>query len=207
MDNHIQYFVKSAQDRKPPEIHRGYYIRHKCIRQLINNFIKQTKRKCQIVSIGAGFDTLYWNLYEEGNLPLHGIYEIDLPLVVERKCFFVSTRSPLCGCLTGDNTQIKKNRIDSDFYHLLSCDMTDTATLDGELIGAGIQKDIPTLFVAECVLVYIPLESTRKILEYITKEFGTVMLVDYDPINLNDKFGQVMKDHLRGNCLCLFLLF
>jgi len=202
-DNHIQYFVKSSQERKPPEINRGYYIRYKCIRELITKFILKTNRKCQIVSIGAGFDTLYWNLHEDNNLPLHGLYEVDLPTVVEKKAFFVSTRPPLCNCLTG-KVEISKNNIDSEFYHLISCDISDVEMLDSKLCSAGIKKSIPTLFIAECVFVYIPLENVQRFLEYITNEFGTVMLADYDPINLNDKFGEVMKEHLRGRQCSLY---
>jgi len=202
-DNHIQYFVKSSQERKPPEINRGYYIRYKCVRELIEKFIAKTNQNCQIVSIGAGFDTLYWNLNEKDNLPKHGLYEIDLQSVVEKKCFFVSTRPPLCTCLKG-NVKINKNEIDSELYHLISCDITDVKTLDEKLCSAGIKKDIPTLFIAECVFVYIPFENVRKVLEYMAKEFRTVMLVDYDPINLNDKFGEVMKEHLRGRQCSLY---
>jgi len=202
-DNFIQYFVKSIPMRKPPEINRGYYIRYKSIRSLIDKFIAKTKRNCQIVSIGAGFDTLYWNLHETNNLPIYGVYEVDLPAVIEKKCFFVSTRPPLCNCLTGTVT-ITKNKIDSELYHLMSCDITNTIELNEKLISAGIKKNVPTLFLAECVFVYIPVEDVRNMLKYIANEFSTVMLVDYDPINLNDKFGEVMKEHLRGRQCTLF---
>jgi len=202
-DNFIQYFVKSVPGRKPPEINRGYYIRYKCVRNLIDNFITKTKRNCQIVSIGAGFDTLYWNLQENNNMPAFGVYEIDLQSVVEKKCFFVSTRPPLCNCLTG-NVQITKNNIDSELYHLISCNISDISELDSKLTAAGIQKNVPTLFVAECVFVYIPYEDVSNVLKYIANEFRTVMLIDYDPINLNDKFGEVMKEHLRGRQCTLF---
>jgi len=197
VDNYIQYFVRSSLERKPPEINRGYFIRYKCMRELICKFVSKTERKCQIVSIGAGFDTLYWNLCEESNLPLHGLYEIDLPTVVEKKSFFVSNKIPLKSSLTG-KVEISKDAIDAEFYHLISCDISNVTELDSKLSAAGIKKNIPTLFIAECVFVYIPLENIQEIVRYIAEEFVTVMLVDYDPINLNDKFGEVMKEHLRG---------
>jgi len=202
-DNYIQYFVKSLPERKTPEIHRGYYIRYKCIRTLVDKFIAKCDRKCQIVSIGAGFDTLYWNLHETDNLPKYGIYEFDLKEVVEKKSFFVSTRHPLQKCLRG-NVEITKERIESESYHLFTGDICCISDIDKRLVSAGIKKDIPTLFLAECVLVYIPLDVTNTLLQYISDEYRTVMLVDYDPISLNDRFGDVMKNHLRGrNCSLL----
>lgn len=202
-DNYIQYFVKNLNERKTPEINRGYYIRYKCIRGLVDKFITKCQQNCQIVSIGAGFDTLYWNLYESNNLPKHGIYEFDLKEVVEKKCFFVCTRPPLKKCLLG-NVEITKEKIDSDLYHLFTADLSNTSDIDEKLKTARLKKDIPTLFLAECVLVYIPLDMTSNLLKYISEEFRTVMLVDYDPISLNDRFGDVMKQHLRGrNCSLL----
>ena len=196
-DNFIQYFVKNLAQRKAPEINRGYYLRYKCVRNLIDKFLVKTGGKCQIVSVGAGFDTLYWNLQEKSNLPKFGIYEIDLKEVVEKKCFFISTRPPLRKCLLG-NIEINKSKLDSEFYHLISGDLCDVSDLNEQLMLAGIQKNIPTLFLAECVLVYLPFKVVHNLLEYIATEFRTVMLVDYDPINLNDTFGEVMKQHLRG---------
>lgn len=38
-DSFVKYFIKKS-DRKAPEIHRGYYARVKCIRMLIDNFLR-----------------------------------------------------------------------------------------------------------------------------------------------------------------------
>lgn len=54
--------------RKPPLINRGYYTRHQCIASLIAQFrdlCQQGKSGCQLLNLGAGFDTTYWHLKEQ----------------------------------------------------------------------------------------------------------------------------------------------
>ncbi len=53
-----------------------------------------TKCKCQVVSLGAGFDTLYWNLKDEGLAPQSYI-EIDFPDVTMKKCHNIKSKKPL----------------------------------------------------------------------------------------------------------------
>ncbi len=53
-----------------------------------------TKCKCQVVSLGAGFDTLYWNLKDEGLSP-HSYIEIDFPDVTMKKCHNIKSKKPL----------------------------------------------------------------------------------------------------------------
>jgi len=45
---------------------RGYYIRCKAVQQSLVTFIKECGGGCQILSLGAGFDTSYFRLAAEG---------------------------------------------------------------------------------------------------------------------------------------------
>ena len=47
-----------------------------------------------MINIGAGFDTLYWNLKNEGLAPSSFI-ELDFPDVTMQKCHNIKTRPPL----------------------------------------------------------------------------------------------------------------
>lgn len=40
----------------------GYYARVKGMRILLDQFLSQTECSCQIINLGAGFDTLFWLL-------------------------------------------------------------------------------------------------------------------------------------------------
>lgn len=202
-DDYIQYFVRKIPDRKAPEINRGYYIRNRAIRSVIDQFLSMTKCECQIVNIGAGFDTLYWNLLNKNQLPKHGLYELDLKPVVEKKLMHIKTKQPLNNGLSGKVT-IENSRLSSSFYHLCACDITNVPAVDKALTECGIDKQLPTLFLAECVFVYISHDLVGKLLNYVGDLFPTSIFVDYDPVNLSDRFGEVMKQNLRGR-LCNLL--
>ena len=63
---------------------KGYYARVMAYRILVEKFIQKTNRKCQVINLGAGFDTLYWHLHSKAMLPK--VYlEIDFGSVVARK--------------------------------------------------------------------------------------------------------------------------
>ena len=101
-DNYVTYFSKSAE-RKSPEISRGkphherikhfpreliaflgYYARVTAYRMMVEKFIKRTSRACQVISLGAGFDTLFWHLHSKSLCPT--LYmEVDFNSVVARK--------------------------------------------------------------------------------------------------------------------------
>ncbi len=53
-----------------------------------------TRCKCQVVNVGAGFDTLYWNLKNEGLAPASFI-EVDFPDVTMKKCHVIKSKQPL----------------------------------------------------------------------------------------------------------------
>ena len=58
-----------------------------CYRQL-------TKQNCQVVNLGAGSDTHFWNLADEGLLPKKWI-EVDFDGIVNRKIYTIRSRKPL----------------------------------------------------------------------------------------------------------------
>lgn len=113
-DDFIHFFSPSV-DRKAPEISRGtlvdasvecgglcvtvrvlcdragYYARVTAIYNLVREFIKfgrECGREVQVISLGAGSDTTFWRLEEEGLLPTQYV-EVDLDDVVRRKCHII----------------------------------------------------------------------------------------------------------------------
>ena len=57
-------------------------------------FSQLTDQRCQVIDLGAGFDTTYWNL-KDASLSPQNFVEIDFPAVTARKCFYISQRKPL----------------------------------------------------------------------------------------------------------------
>lgn len=50
--------------------------------------LQATKGEGQIINLGAGFDTTYWNIADEG-LPIKNFVEMDFPGVTTKKCVFI----------------------------------------------------------------------------------------------------------------------
>ncbi|KAF1741882.1 hypothetical protein MXB_5333 [Myxobolus squamalis] len=61
-DPYIKFMISKPIDRSSPEVNRGYALRVIFLRNFIDNFIKFHDKECQIISLGCGFDTLYWHL-------------------------------------------------------------------------------------------------------------------------------------------------
>ena len=69
----------------------GYYARVMSVHSLLKQFISLTKTaglKSQVISLGAGYDTTYWQLHSAGLQPMC-YYEVDLPAVTSRKCHYI----------------------------------------------------------------------------------------------------------------------
>lgn len=61
---------------------------------LVDKFLEIASSQAQIVSLGAGFDTLFWRLQDE-NRPLKAFVEVDFPLVTMRKVHYIRLRRTL----------------------------------------------------------------------------------------------------------------
>lgn len=66
----------------------GFYARVTAFRMLVEKFIRRTNKACQVISLGAGFDTLFWYLQSKSLCPTLYL-EVDFNSVVARKCHIV----------------------------------------------------------------------------------------------------------------------
>lgn len=199
-DGYIQYFSKLGE-RKAPEINRGYYARVKGMRILLDQFLLQTECSCQIINLGAGFDTLFWLLKEEGLTPKLFV-EVDFGVVTSRKSYSIRSRRKLQEAFSQDDgLKIEGNEAHSKHYHLLAADLRDVSELESKLNKVGVDKSLPTVFITECVLVYLEPEQSGAIINWAGTNFKTALFTNYEQVNLQDRFGQVMIHNLRGrNC-------
>ena len=192
-DRFIRFFTK-ASDRKAPEISRGYFARVKGLGVLQEQFLELTSGQCQIVSFGAGSDTLFWRLHEADKRPLR-YFELDFPNVTSRKCLAIKTRKSLLDPLV--SPQVSPDQVLSENYCLLPADLRDTQLVESVLLKAGLDTSLPTLFLAECVLIYMEPERSKALIDWAGRNFATAVFLNYDPFRLGDSFGQVMVDNLK----------
>lgn len=197
-DPYIQYFIR-AGDRKAPEINRGYYARVQGIRVLLKQFLELTKCQCQVINLGAGFDTTYWNLKDEGLAPKSFI-EVDFQGVTTKKSYYIKNRKPLLEKLSSEDEDIQFSLTDlhSAAYHVVAVDLRNLSELEAKLAACNVDKSLPTAFIAECVLVYMPTDKSDRLVKWIAENFSTSFFLNYEQVNMGDRFGQVMVDNLNS---------
>ena len=81
-----KYFLYVKFDDHSRNTNLVLLCRVQSVRQAARSFLKKNECKCQIVNMGAGFDTLFWNLTQEGLQPL-AFVELDFPQVVKSDSF------------------------------------------------------------------------------------------------------------------------
>jgi len=87
-DDYVRFFVRRAT-RRAPIINRGYFARWSVLRKLLNQFLNAGKnsndeKPKQVLSLGAGFDTTFFQLQDEGIAP-HLYVELDFKEVTSKK--------------------------------------------------------------------------------------------------------------------------
>lgn len=201
-DPFINYFVKQT-NKKTPEINRGYYARVKGVEVFIDKFLKLSGGKGQIINLGAGFDTLYWKLKDAGNSPVNFI-ELDFSNITAKKCYHIKKQKQLIDRLNTEDGEIRfsSTELHAANYHLMGVDLRHTSDLANKLSQAEVNFNLPTLFLAECVLVYIETNSASSLLQWFSGKFPNSLFINYEQVNMRDKFGQVMLSNLRSRgCL------
>lgn len=196
-DPFIQYMVKRGE-RRAPEINLGYCARVTGIRFLLDKFFEACDTAVQIVSLGAGFDTLFWCLSEEGR-PIRRFIEIDFPAVCARKCYIIKRHKQLLATVVGgDEGDVRLNKTDlhSQRYHLVAADFTDLVVLEAKLLESEVDFSCPTLFLAECALVYVQPSRSSSLVSWLANKFSSLAFVNYEQLNMEDRFGGVMLDNL-----------
>ncbi|KAH1199971.1 Leucine carboxyl methyltransferase 1 [Glycine max] len=190
-DDYIHLFVRRPV-RRSPIINRGYFARWAAIRKLLYQFLDVEKKsdedppiKKQILSLGAGFDTTYFQLQDEGKAPYLYV-EVDFKEVTSKKAALIETCSPLRNKV--DETAVisrEKGEVFSAHYKLLPADLRDVQQLSAIITHA------------ECVLIYLDPDSTRAIVGWASQTFSTAIFFLYEQIHPDDAFGQQMIRNLE----------
>ncbi|XP_037319745.2 leucine carboxyl methyltransferase 1 [Pungitius pungitius] len=199
-DPYIQYFVRSVGERKAPEINRGYYARVQGVHHLLDAFIRKAECECQVINLGAGLDTTFWRLKDKNLMP-RKFFEVDFPTVVARKIHNIKTKLPLSKPLiethSTDSLLLDAHSLDSDRYCIIGADLRDVSSLDDKLKKFQLNPELPTLLLSECVLVYMTPSQSSNVVRWAAETFHTAMFINYEQVNMGDRFGQVMVENLQ----------
>ncbi|KAE8579069.1 hypothetical protein XENTR_v10023891 [Xenopus tropicalis] len=199
-DPYIQYFVRQAKERKAPEINRGYYARVQGVHLLLKAFLRKTECNCQIINLGAGLDTTFWRLKDENLLPKK-YFEVDFPAIVARKLYNIKSKPPLSKPImethSGESLLLDAHSLDSARYSIIGADLRNPKDMEEKLKKMSLDPQLPTLLVTECVLVYMTPEQSASLLQWATNTFTTAMFINYEQVNMMDRFGQIMVENLQ----------
>eukprot|EP00112_Aurelia_sp_Birch-Aquarium-sp1_P016678 Seg3801.4 transcript_id=Seg3801.4/GoldUCD/mRNA.D3Y31 product="tRNA wybutosine-synthesizing protein 4" protein_id=Seg3801.4/GoldUCD/D3Y31 len=194
-DNFLQHFVKKKA-RRAPLINRGYYVRAAAMDFAVKIFIKNNQHvDKQIISLGAGFDSCYFRLRDQGILCNTRFLEIDFPELVRRKTKLIQANETLSN-LIGDIKHFE-NEISTKNYSLIGCDLTNLKQLEDRIQSLHFSKEIPTLLMSEVVLTYVDKESCSKLIQWTASMFANSVFLLYEQIQPNDAFGLVMQKHFN----------
>lgn len=192
--------MRLCKERKAPEINRGYFARVQGVSQLIKAFLRRTECNSQIINLGAGMDTAFWTLKDEDLLPKK-YFEVDFPMIVSRKLHNIRYKpllsKPIIELHSEDTLQMDGNMLDSKRYAIIGADLRDIPELEEKLKKCNMNTQLPTLLITECVLVYMTPEQSASLIRWAANSFESAMFINYEQVNMNDRFGQIMIENLR----------
>ena len=176
----------------------GYYARHTIIKSQLLNFINMHKVKndnAQVLVLGCGFDTLYFQLRKEKLVDSSVHYvECDFEDVIESKRQILSEK--FSGTLYKDLNSMMDELASSGAYRLVGADLRDIDQLHAGLLQAGMDWEKPTFILAECVLVYMDTEKSSILLKWLSSLFSEASMLIYEQVNPHDPFGRQMMANL-----------
>nr|XP_055071846.1 tRNA wybutosine-synthesizing protein 4 [Misgurnus anguillicaudatus] len=199
-DQFLKHFVCKVS-RRAPLINRGYYVRMKAVDHCVKQFFYATESclRRQILSLGAGFDSLFFRLYVEGALKSVTVFEVDFPEVAQRKAALISSNACLMDALPDwesvSTQQTNGVFIRSGHYNLLGVDVRKEQEVEATLNKAGLQWDVPTLVLSEVVLTYMETQWSDAVIGWAAKLLPQSLFVMYEQIHPDDPFGLVMQNH------------
>ncbi|XP_040491131.1 leucine carboxyl methyltransferase 1 isoform X2 [Ursus maritimus] len=129
------------------------------------------------------------------------IFEVDFAVIVTRKLPSIQVKpflsQPITELHSGDPLQIDGHLLDSKRYAIIGADLRDIPELEEKLKKCNMNPQLPTLLITECVLVYMSPEQSANLLKWAASSFETAMFINYEQVNMDDRFGQIMIENLR----------
>ena len=175
----------------------------------------------QVLSLGAGSDTLYFKLKAAHQAPFRYV-EVDFPVAAQRKAATIRRHPKLMSLVSAKAHQFSEEQhqtllqqaesraqstdsltaslaLPSSDYTLLGADLRDLTAFEQTLREANFDFSLPTLILSECVLIYMPPTDSAHLLHFLTSRLtGGCMIWTYEQIHPFDAFGQTMISNLKN---------
>ncbi|TFF68408.1 class I SAM-dependent methyltransferase, partial [Candidatus Thorarchaeota archaeon] len=139
-DKHHRYTTR----RGDYPVVRSYYVEEKILRKWCNEVYES-----QIVLLGAGLDSRAYR-FKPLEKNRHTIYEVDLPAIIDYKESILGDENPLCDLVR------------------IPADLSDR-NWDSLLLRSGFSARVPTFWILEGFLFYVPEEAVRNLLRKLAE--------------------------------------
>ncbi|PRW45066.1 tRNA wybutosine-synthesizing 4 [Chlorella sorokiniana] len=155
----------------------------------------------QVLVLGAGYDTAYFQLAAAG-IRADKYIEVDFLQVTQKKAAAIQQLPDLLELIGGPDAASsispEEGRIVTDSYCLLPVDLREPGQLAAALEAAGLDPAAPTYVLSECVLVYMRPQHSREVVRWLAEHLHCAAMVVYEQINPHDAFGQQMLLNLES---------
>lgn len=126
--------------------------------------------------------------------------DLDLPETCRTKAMIIRNKPELSRVVFGNqrvNPSDSTSVIETKEYILYPMNLTDTQAMRLFLSSGRIDLSLPTLFLSECVLIYIAPEKVNPTLQLLQQFFPNSCIVVYEQIRPSDPFGKMMIRNLH----------
>ena len=69
-------------------------------------------------------------------------------------------------------------------YHVMGVDLRSIDEVSNKLKQADVDFTIPTIFLAECVLVYVEVQNCSNLLKWLATNFKSSVFVNYEQVKI-----------------------
>uniref|UniRef100_A0A0M3K9W0 [phosphatase 2A protein]-leucine-carboxy methyltransferase n=1 Tax=Anisakis simplex TaxID=6269 RepID=A0A0M3K9W0_ANISI len=142
---------------------------------------------------------------KDSKAKFHKYVEVDFSSVTAKKIRQIrKPGSPdLVAMFSEKPSEFEHSDLHAGDYQLLGADLRQPKELKSKLEASGLDFDMPTLFIAECVLVYMSAMHSGQLLNEIATWFKTALFVNYEQVEMGDTFGGVMERNLQQRGIIL----
>ncbi|KAL5282161.1 LCMT1 family protein [Megaselia abdita] len=126
--------------------------------------------------------------------------ELDFPTVTAKKSYIIKRNKALLSKIHESDGEVRVSHTDlhGPSYHIMGVDLRNTDEVEKKLMQAQIDFSLPTIFLSECVLVYIEPKHSINLIQWLASKFQDAAFVNYEQVNMNDRFSSVMLNNLKS---------
>ncbi|KAF9387026.1 hypothetical protein BGX21_000659, partial [Mortierella sp. AD011] len=148
---------------------------------------------------GTDDDAIISKLQRKG-LSVHKYFEIDFQESTAKKAVVIKKNKAFTDVIADPDLKLGLGGTElyGKDYCLLSGDLREfTESIVPKLKAHGFDTSLPTLFLSECVLIYIQPRDSDAIMDWVGANMDASLFVVYEQINPTDAFGAMMLRNLK----------